>query len=58
VGYETENSAAPWALRLGKELYFTFYLQLDLEIEHRLKNTIIAFKGLKFLKEFQQNNKQ
>jgi len=33
---ETENSATPWALRLGKELYFTFYLQLDLEIEHRL----------------------
>jgi len=24
-GYETEISAAPWAIRLGKGLYFYFY---------------------------------
>jgi len=25
-GYETEISAAPWALRLGKGLYYYYYL--------------------------------
>ena len=29
-GYETEISAAPWALRLGKELYFFHYNKLEI----------------------------
>ena len=28
-GYETEISAAPWALRLGKGLYFTLLFLLE-----------------------------
>jgi len=30
-GYETEISAAPWALRLGKGLYFTYFLAIGIQ---------------------------